>query len=292
MKMQSVAALAVILLAFCVVWAQDRTGTAASTRPSADQTEQTSEEVSSYRWILRHQPSGEQLGTRQLVCTKMRSQSEEDEPASEHLRIRETTTLTHRGHEAGWDSVVVYDLSGQAPRAVEAKATTSMDGRTVMQAELKFDGSGQCTVTVELSETAEADSQQAPTESTKSTSTGRWRNPEEPKPLLFASSAEVLAPLFLGDANLLENVVVAEFPDDIDEPVTFKDGFTVQREVTQQEGHYQIRVLSLSDPHYWAGDYNEKDLCVRITSGNLVQLPPEATTQPSPNASRKSEPEQ
>jgi hypothetical protein len=221
---------------------------------------------------------GRPIGQQHTTAERVETMPVDGKERAPQLIVREHVQIAHRGRKLGWDSAVVYGLGGDRPQPVSAEATTHAQGRDVMKVALHFDGAGRCRVKTSF---ARYGAEGAAPQWVGRTRTVRWRTSDGQGVLLFPSELEVLANQLLGDKDELAGVTVAEFPDDLDEPVTFKEGFLLRRGLLPGERKGWVRLGKAGQEDYWFALYDEAGRCLRIDAGKVRKVPLPAATQPA-----------
>lgn len=152
----------------------------------------------------------------------------------DRLIFEESVALDFEGELASWYATVVYGAS--APHdPLEAKVETKLRETTVMTGSILFKGK-----VAHLAATAFRGGIDEPD-----------KPPEElhaaeqlEGTILFTAAMEVIAPKVLPSEGILEGVVLAEFPDDIDGPVNFKQNYGLVREPAGPDGSFIMKVLA------------------------------------------------
>lgn len=152
--------------------------------------------------------------------------------AAGRIEVRETLALQARGKSIEMNSAVVYERNGDGvPIAKSGHASTSMDGKSVMAAAFTIDGR-------KLSVKASIANPHA-----GEGAAGRKMAREIDLPegiVLLSSSRAVMGPMLQPEPGE-QPIVWIEFPDDIDEAINVKEGFSLARKATD-DGGYTIHI--------------------------------------------------
>jgi hypothetical protein len=94
-------------------------------------------------------------------------------------------------------------------------------------------------------------------------------------PVLILSTLEVTAPLMLGQAGALKDLVIAELPDDIDEVVHFTPGCTLTRSEPDASGAFTMKAgCGDSEDDYFTARFNHEGLLTSLIIDNEIRIVP------------------
>ena len=160
------------------------------------------------------------------------------EEKGDRVTIRETLELTAKGQEIGMSSTVIYKAGEKKDWVLHvAEASTTMAGDTVMQVRIKPENDPlkwKVTATLERTPRGEVFDPPKTMERTVNVPAG---------PVLFSSARAVIGPRIQAEPGQ-QPIVWVEFPDDIDEPLNIKRGFSIVRTKADAEGGYSLTVRS------------------------------------------------
>lgn len=149
-----------------------------------------------------------------------------------NIRVSETLSLQARGKKIEMLSEVVYERNGDGvPIAKSGKARTAMDGQAIMEAAFTIEGrklSLKASIANPRAEEGAAARKMA-------------RQIDLPDGVVLLSSARAVIGPMLQPKPGERAIVWIEFPDDIDEAINVKEGFSLARKATD-DGGYTIHV--------------------------------------------------
>jgi len=157
------------------------------------------------------------------------------------VTIHDTMAMKGReGRAMGYVAQVTYDVTDESPRPIEAQATTNIGGEPCMTGTVKVAADK-----VTYSGVGIRDRQGEPIDPPQEFA-GEFAEKEklDGKPLVFQSATAIIGARLLKAPGKME-VLVAEFPDDIDAPelVTIKDGHTLVRSEAREDGTFEIHMM-------------------------------------------------
>lgn len=181
------------------------------------------------------------------------------------LILEESCTADAHGKSAGWSSTVTYETE-PVPHPVRAIVTTTFRKAMVMTGRVDFKQDA-----AEVETTLHADSDGQPMEMvdvTRETHSVKGR-------ILILSTLEVIAPLMLGQAGTLKDLVIAELPDDIDEPVHFTQGCVLTRSEPDADGDFTMRAYYEEDGDtYFVARFDPGGLLASVEIDDEVKMVP------------------
>lgn len=181
------------------------------------------------------------------------------------LILEESCTADAHGKSAGWSSTVTYETE-PAPRPVRATITTTFRKTVVMTGRVEFKHDA-----AEVETTLHAYTDGKPREKVDVT---RETQPVQGH-ILILSTLEVIAPLMLEQAGALKDLVVAELPDDIDEPVHFTPGCVMTRSEPDADGAFTMRAYYEEDGDtYFVARFDPGGLLASLVIDDEVKMVP------------------
>jgi len=181
------------------------------------------------------------------------------------LILEESCTADAHGKTAGWSSTVAYETE-PSPHPAWATMTTTFRKTTVMTGRVDFKEDA-----AEIETTLHADTDGTPKEKadvSRETQSVQGR-------ILILSTLEVIAPLMLGQAGALKDLVVAELPDDLDEPVHFTPDCVMTRGEPDADGSFTIQASYEEDGDvYFTAHFDKGGLLTSVIIDDEVKIVP------------------
>jgi len=160
------------------------------------------------------------------------------EEAGGRVTIKESLELTAKGQEIGMASTVIYKAGeGQSWLLHEAEATTTVAGQQAMKASLvPEEGPRKWKVKMSLHVGRRGETLDEPKTIERTVNV-----PEGP--VLFSLAQAVIGPRIQPEPGE-QPIVWVEFPDDVDESLNIKHGFSIVRSQADADGGYTLTVRS------------------------------------------------
>ena len=150
------------------------------------------------------------------------------------VEIVETATMDFHDKKVGWTSTVIYPKERPV---LKASAETTVDGERRMEGSVSFD---HAKGVLQMSGNFIKDGQVSPLPlPTGDVSIAKGT-------ILFQSALSVIGPQLLREPGTIDEIVLAEFPDDVHGLVQFKEGFRLERTAMDSDGGF---TLKLHGPH-------------------------------------------
>ncbi len=200
--------------------------------------------------------SGDEIGKRKILVTR----------EGDMLTIAESVDMSIGGKDIGWKSTVTYSTA-QPVGPVVAAAETTTGGKPCMMVSVAFKA-GQAEISATLLTDSKGEDIDPPMKADKSM-------PLAQETIVFHSALLAVGPLLLPRQGELKGVVLAEFPDDIDEPINLKKDYKLVR-TDKADGGYVLSLYSPNgqDPVY-SIDFDSKGQCLCETAFNKFKFIPE-----------------
>lgn len=177
------------------------------------------------------------------------------------IEIEESLSMMDYGKEIGFRTKVFYHTKPSV-HPVSAGAETFMNGKKFMQADVAF-REGQIQIAAKVT----------PPEGKGSPHEGEKIEDLPAGTILFQSAIAVVGPLLLEQPGELKHVVFAEFPDDLDNPINFKEDYKLVREAPGGDGTYSLKLYRSSGSLVVTVHYDENGKCVGGAMEDIEFIP-------------------
>lgn len=165
---------------------------------------------------------GGEIGKRRLKITE----------GDDSWTFEETMEVTLKGKVMGWTSTVIYSAK-ESLYPTGAEVETTVNGKVCMQSAVTFE-QGLVKVSATILSKKNGDDIDPPIK-------GEKGMPLPEGTILFQSSLQVIGPLLLPQQGELQGVVMAEFPDDIDNPINLKKDWRMVRK-DSSSGSFSLKL--------------------------------------------------